>query len=97
MTVEELATLFEAHNDEYLKFARVPNKRSSRPDLHAFLLLDALVPGDRDIVSGAKHDQIFLDVDPDDLAKVVTEDVAVELVRCGVMYDEENDSLMMFA
>lgn len=79
--------LFEKHNDEYLKFERVENKRSSRPDLHAFLLLDELFPGTRDIVSHASHDEIYLDIDSDDIEKL-TEGQVIELLRCGVLYDD---------
>ncbi len=79
--------LFEKHNDEYLKFERIVNKRSMRPDLHAFLLLDELFSGTRDIVSSASHDEIYIDCDYDDVEKL-TEEQVVELIRCGVMYED---------
>lgn len=83
-------------SDHFLEFAHIENKLSSRPDLHAFLLLDSLVPGILDMVGSASHDQIWLEVDPDDLEKVATDDQIKDLVRCGVFYDEETDSLSMF-
>ncbi len=98
MTVEELVSILNGDEDdgeEYIKFERVSNKRSSRPDLHAFLLLDELIPGDRDMVCAAEHDEIYLDVDLDELAAVITKEQAIELVRCGVR--ESNDGLAMFA
>lgn len=88
---------FEAINDEYLKFDRIENKRSNRPDLHAFLLLDELQPNAKDMVSGAGHDEIFLDIDCDKLEKIITDDQILQLVRCGVWHDEYTDSLGMFA
>jgi hypothetical protein len=88
---------FTADNDEYIKFDRVTDKRSQRPDLHAFLLLDALVPGDRDLIGCAAHDEFFLDVDPDKLAAVITPEQIIELLRCGVSWDAGSDSLAMFA
>lgn len=39
MTLEELEAAFERHEDDFLKFDRIANPRSSRPDLHAFRLL----------------------------------------------------------
>jgi hypothetical protein len=36
-----------------------------RPDLHAFLLLDRLVPGDHDMITAATHDEFFLGVSPE--------------------------------
>jgi hypothetical protein len=87
---------FEKFDDEYIKFERVENKLSSRPDLHAFILLDQLCPHDSDMVSAAEHDEIYLDIDMDKLAEVVTEDQVCDLVRCGVRYDGELDCLCMF-
>jgi hypothetical protein len=93
---EDLHELFEKHNDEFLKFERVENKRSNRDDLHAFLLLDSLVPGSGDIVAAAEHDEIWLDIAPKEFAKVATEAHIIELTRCGVRYDRQNDSFAMF-
>jgi len=81
---------------EYLKFERVGNKRSTRPDLHAFLMLNRLFPRDRDIVCAATHDVIYLDAQGDELRELTDEQI-VELSRCGVMYNSEYDCLYMFA
>ena len=96
MTLQELHALFELYEPESHKFENVENKRSQRPDLHAFLLLDELWPGNRDIVSSAEHDEIYLGVTPDALAEVATPEIVRELRRCGVRYDRGTDSLMMF-
>ncbi len=96
MTLTDLQALFEKHEDEYLKFDRVKVKRSRRPDLHAFLLLDELVPDKRDMVAVAEHDQFWIEVSPEDLAKVVTEEQVIELRRCGLMYDSDIDSLSFY-
>lgn len=96
MDIEDMEVLFnDDDSDEFLKFDRVENKRSKRPDLHAFLLLDELLPDDRDIVAAAEHDEIFLAPSPEDLARVATKEQIVELIRCGVRMSE--DSLAMFA
>lgn len=87
---------YQKHEGEYLEFNKVQNKTSMRRDVHAFNLLDKLVPGERDIVCAASHDEIWLDVDPQELAAVATEDQVIELIRCGVRYDSETDSLSMF-
>lgn len=96
MRTRELRDLFKEHKNEYLKFKRVTNPRSKRPDLHAFLLLDYLCPGDRDMISCAWHDNIGLDIDLSDLAKVITEEQVIELIQCGVRINE-NGCLVMFA
>lgn len=91
MNIEER---FELVDDEYLKFDRVKNKKSSRQDLHAFILLDELFPGsNKDIIAAASHDEIYLEVDDDEMDSLSDAHI-VELVRCGVRYSEE--SLAMF-
>lgn len=87
---------YEKHSDEFSKFERVKNKTTNRSDLHAFNLLDRLVPGKRDMIASAEHDEIWLDVDPEELSRVATEDEIIELIRCGVRYCAETDSLSLF-
>ena len=94
--VTDLHEFYEEHNDEFLKFDRVENKLSLRPDLHAFLLLDKLLPGKDDIVASAEHDEIYLDVDVEKLLEVATEAELIDLHRCGVLVFSEYDSLGMF-
>lgn len=90
MDVREMRELFSHFTGtrDFLSFDKVESPRSRRPDLHAFLLLDSLVPGVGDLVSDAEHDEIYLGIQPGDLAAVVTEAQILELVRCGVRYGE---------
>lgn len=93
----DLKALFEKHDDEYSCFERVENKASNRPDLCAFLALDRLAPSDGgDIITAAEHDEIWLDVDLEKLAANATEDDILMLARCGVRFDDMNESLAMF-
>jgi len=94
--IENLHDFFEDHTDEFLKFERVENKLSSRPDIHAFILLNQLVPGEFDMVSDAQHDEIFLEVSPDQLVAAATEKQLIDLHRCGVRHDSQYDCLCMF-
>jgi hypothetical protein len=96
--MSEIAEVFEKFDDEFLKFDRVPPERKlhPRPDLCAFLLLDRLVPGTSDMVAAAEHDEIWLEVSPEALAAVATEDDILTLIRCGLRYDGDVDSLAMF-
>lgn len=95
MTTDELREIFEREDDEFLKFERIESPRHPRPDLCAFLMLHDLVPGDSDMVAGASHDEIHLDVREEDLAAVVTEAQVIDLRRCGVRMD--GYGLCMFA
>lgn len=95
MNAKELRAILADNSGEYLKFDRIEAPRSKRPDLHAFLLLESLVPGTEDIVAGAHHDEFFIGVELEALAQVVTEGQVIELIRCGIRIDE--DGLCMFA
>lgn len=96
MDIEEIEQTFEECDKFYLKFEWNETLPSKRPDLCAFLLLDRLVSKNRDMVCGAEHDEIYLDVNPRDLvnSKVTKEDIKF-LVSCGVRFDY--DGLRMFA
>jgi len=96
MTIEQLVELFEKYDEEFLQFDKVLDRTSHRPDLHAFVLLDKIIPGSTDIVSGAEHDEIFLGIDLEEFARRVTEEQIVELNQCGVRYASEYDCLAMF-
>lgn len=97
MSTSELQEIFEKHHDEYLKFDRVENKLSTRHDLHAFIMLDRMFPGSQgSMIAHAEHDEFWVDVNLDDLAKAgITEEQVIELVRCGIRTDGE--TLAMFA
>lgn len=101
MTTEELKACFEKHTEEFLKFERIERPAHRRPDLCAFLMLDA-VPGIErtgklgDIVSAAEHDAIYFDVTAPELAAVATDEMVRDLHRCGVLCFEEYECLGMF-
>lgn len=88
---------FEQFEAEYIKFERIEHKLSSRTDLHAFLLLNSLQPGTGDMISASEHDEFWLDINCEQLAAVITDEQIRDLVRCGVRYDEDLDSLCMFS
>lgn len=91
MTVEELKALFNKHDEEYIEWDSVKVRRSAAPDVHAFLLLEELCPfkaGHPDMVQGARHDEITLRPEAEELAAVVTEEQVIELLRCGVRLEK---------
>lgn len=96
-----LEAVFHQFHGEYLEFDRVIVKRSRREDLHAFMLLDSLLPGspgDRlgSLIQAAEHEVIWLSIDLEALALVITEEQVCELVRCGVRYDKTHNCLSLF-
>lgn len=87
----------EGNDVPFLRFDVVENKRSNRPDLHAMIRLDEWFPANKnqDIIASASHDQIWLDASEEDIEKITDEQI-LELLRCGVFYDSDNDSLTIF-
>lgn len=88
MATEEIEAMFSDDDcDEYIKFENIPAERrlSTRPDIHAFILLNKLAPGTRDMICSSEHDEYFLEPSIDDLAKGgATEQDIMDLIRCGV-------------
>lgn len=81
---------------EALEFQRVRIKASARRDLCAFLMLDTLVPGSRNLISVVHDDEIYFEANVHDLARsAITPEQITDLVRCGVRC--EGDSLRMLA
>lgn len=88
---------FDLADGEYLKFDRVANKLSQRPDLHAFIWLDRRFPGQtHDMISGAEHDEFYLNIAGEQIEQLTADEI-VDLHRCGVRYDSDYDCLCMFA
>lgn len=88
MSTEELREFFGRHSDEYKSFWNIREKLSERSDLHAFLLLDRLCPGAKNMVYSARDGEIFLDVVAEDLG-AATEEQLLDLHRCGVRCSEQ--------
>lgn len=83
----DVQALFDQYGDELNEFERVVNPLNPRPDIAAMILLDRLLPDSdpsRKMISSATREQVWLNVDLDDLAAVATEEDILTLVRCGV-------------
>jgi hypothetical protein len=93
MNKELITKWFELHSEEYLNFKEVLGPKSTRPDVHAFLLLDELIVSNeygRCILSGSVHEKIYLDVDIEEISSFLTESLVIELIRSGVCLEDEN-------
>lgn len=98
-TRDRLDFLFdEKYGSEFRKFERVEDPLHRRRDLAAFLLIDRLVPSDTatTIISAAEHDQIWIEVDPEELSKQASDEDILTLIRCGIIYSSSEDSFYMF-
>jgi hypothetical protein len=93
MKREDMEKEFEKESG---RFEDLPNKRARSRDIHAFLLLEELLPEDGCIISAAEHDIIYLDIDADQFANVATPEIIQELIACGVHLESDIDCLAMF-
>ena len=91
----DIEAAFDKFDSEYIPFNELKNPRSNCSEIHAFLLLNELVPTVR-MIDCAEHDQIWLSVSVKALAEVATEDHIRQLSICGVFYDSDVESLSMY-
>lgn len=97
MDKKRLLQLFKNYNEQdKLSFTNISNKLSDNKHLHAFLLLQSLVPSKRDIIAKADYDAVYLDFVAEDILDVITEAQIEELAACGVNYDDTNDFLHIY-
>ena len=93
MEAEKLLGLIDKHDKEYGKFQRIASKRSKFAEAHAMLLLEELVPDWDNEEDGnyiAEPVSLLLGSEV-----IQTEQQVIELLRCGVTYDEERDCLVL--
>ncbi len=96
MTFTELKATFDKHEDDFLEFSQVKNKRHQRKDLCAFLFLAEKFPQEQDIVQCAEHDEIWLSPELDQEGDIpLTEEDVIFLCRCGIRLTD-NDTFGMF-
>lgn len=90
--VNPVKEMFDKHENEYHKFKRTESHPDDNAQLCAFIYLNNILGPFPRIVECAEHDQIWLR--PRNLEDLNEENI-IYLLRCGVLYDEETDSLYM--
>lgn len=94
-----MAQRWDQFEDDFLLFDRIPppERPFSSSDLCAWALLDKKFPSARglDMVSGAGHDQVWLRITRTEIAQLTDEEI-LYLVRCGVMFESDTETLSMF-
>jgi hypothetical protein len=88
-----LSEIFKKYESHYHRFDEIENPKTKRSDLQAFLIIDSIFDDDKKIISGVDTYSIYLNVEIEELAKRATEEQIIDLIRCGVSYEEKYDSL----
>lgn len=91
MTYEEMADLFEKHDNEYLE----GNYEYPR-DLAAFNMLQKLAPVKGNAVYLADLNMIFLGFNTNKVAHAATEDDIIQLIRFGVSLEYRRHCFSIF-
>ena len=86
-----LPEVFKKHESHYLHFEEIKDPKTKRSDLQAFLILDSISSCQGNIVAGMDTYSIYLNVEVEDLEKNATEEQIIDLIRCGVCYEEKHD------
>lgn len=97
MTKERMIEIFNQLADEPI-FPKVSEQLSHRRDLNGMMILANLFPEPTqlDFICCAEHDQIWFDVDINQLAERATEQQILDIMRCGIWFDSNIESLTMF-
>ncbi len=98
MKYEKMVELFRLWDDDYdLDFNDVQGKHSKRADVHILVTLDKILPDDggQDLISCHVNDMLYLNVEPEELAPLITEEQLKDLVRAGLGYDDVTDSVFI--
>lgn len=106
MTKDEM---FELANNIYDNirigaFETLPEnmKFHKREDVSSFLLLDkicARIPENdesRSLISASEHDVVYLNVDVNEIAEIITEEEIHALVASGILFSSHEDCLFRF-
>lgn len=103
MTIDQIEDFVEAQSedgDAFLSDSRweaITPKHSQRKDIHAFVTLDKLIPADSgDLIAWAGHDEISLEPSLEEIAPLLTEDIILDLLACGVRFEVGEDCMKMF-
>lgn len=88
-----LSEIFKKHESHYCCFHEIESPKTKRRDLQAFLILDSIFKDNKKIISGVDTYSIYLSVEIEELAQKATEEQILDLIRCGVSYEEKYDSL----
>lgn len=94
--IDAVSARFDKFFDkEFMEFQRIKDKKGSCRVTHAFRMLDILFPSDNasDMIVHIWGEDASLRPTFENV-ETLTEDQILELVRCGVSFEQENDLLI---
>ena len=99
MNIQELKKLFKKHSEnEYIEFEKVENKKSKFADIHGLLLLEEKFPPNEishGILDNFDYETATINIEIEEDNIPLTENDIIELLRCGIDYDEDLECLTM--
>jgi len=97
MEKDKFVEIWKLHDDEYCQSEKIKNKLCESTDLAAFMLIHKfMIDKVADIILSCEHDIIYLaPIDNLDLKRIKESDI-IDLIRCGIRYEDDFDCLSMF-
>lgn len=92
--MKTVAQFFEDNNNEFLKSEKYMHLAGVIQQMYVFSALAEY--GMHQIVTSVTHDTIWLGGDPNVLFERWGEDKTLDMIRCGLLYDEDCESFYMF-
>jgi len=96
MIVSKMQELFTKHDHEFVEFKRIKNALHPSRDFNGMFLLSSLNKDHKSskekLISWAESDVIGFNVDVDTIAKNITEEQIITLIRCGVLFDIDEET-----
>lgn len=86
---DEISEIFDEFVNDYKKFDEVKKKLSQRADMHVLIFLDKKFSGKTRMIRCSEHDMYYLNIEPEDLIKNCTKEEIRNLVRAGLVYEDE--------
>jgi len=81
---------------EFLSFEKVTDKLSNNRQMHVFMLIERFVGSSQNMIDKTGYGVIYLSVNVEILATLISAKQVLELCRCGVCFDSSKNRLYMF-
>lgn len=90
-----ISEFFSNNGDEFLKSYKDPEIKDIIHDLFVFNKLAPFVERG-DLICASSRDEIFFNVDPEQVFTSLTSYELIKLIRCGLRYSEDQECFVMF-
>lgn len=95
MKVEDAFALMRLESKNYFDIENIKCRMYQPPDVNAFVLINNILPSDKNIILSVGPNEIVLNADAELLCQLAYDDELVDLVRCGVTMELRNNEYIL--